>query len=82
MEELTQAMVDFSVCMVKATWYAKLKESGLDQSTFIVVNKDKWVTNFLAAYETVKEDVEIEGLVMPDLLEGVTVELGDVPTDK
>ena len=73
MGDVTQKDIDSGVEAARQQWDLLLSESGKTQSVFIAT--DKKASAFLAEYESIREYVESEGLKMPQLIEGVTVNL-------
>ncbi len=73
MSNMTQQDVDFGVEAARQQWDLLLSESGKTQTMFIAT--DKKASALLAEYESIREYVEAEGLKMPQLIEGVTVNL-------
>lgn len=75
-EEITQELVDQTFIEMSSLWDDKFQESGHKLVTsFVTENKDGWAVQFLAEYQLAKESVESIGLVMPVLVEGITVKL-------
>lgn len=73
MEELTQEIVDENFARIKAEWDKKVKESGMREGMFVVMDKTGFATHFLYNYQLAKEHVESQGLVMPELVQGLKV---------
>ncbi len=81
-DKITQELVDSTFIEMSELWLDKFEASGHKLvSSFIVENRDGWATQFLAEYQIAKECVEEQGLVMPVLVEGVTVELTEADHD-
>ena len=77
-KEITQELVDQTFIEMSELWLDKFEESGHKLiSSFIAENKDEWAVQFLAEYQIAKENVESLGLVMPVLVEGVTIKLSE-----
>ena len=77
-KEITQELVDQTFIEMSELWLDKFEESGHKLiSSFIAENKDGWAVQFLAEYQIAKENVESLGLVMPVLVEGVTIKLSE-----
>lgn len=78
-QEITQELVDGIFIEMSELWLDKFEESGHKLiSSFITENKDGWAVQFLAEYTMAKDNVEVLGLTMPVLVEGVTIKLGEV----
>lgn len=77
--KITQELVDKTFIEMSELWLDKFEESGHKlAASFVAENKDGWAVQFLAQYQMAKENVELHGLVMPVLVEGVTIKLGEV----
>jgi len=75
-ETITQEMVDTTFIEMSRMWDDKFDESGHKLiSSFVTENVDGWAVQFLAQYQMAKENVESLGLVMPTLVEGISVVL-------
>lgn len=70
--KLTQAGVNELFDEAKSVWDSMVKESGRSEEMFIALGGSN-VSTFLAGYQQAKELVESEGLVMPTLVEGLTI---------
>lgn len=78
MEEITQELVDKTFIEMSEMWLDKFEASGHKLiASFVAENKDGWAVQFLAQYQMAKENVESLGLVMPVLVEGITINLSD-----
>ena len=73
MSELTQEKVNEIFAEIKSEWDKKLSESGQRQEMFIATDQSGFVANFLYNYETAKQNVESQGLIMPELVKGLSV---------
>jgi hypothetical protein len=77
-KEITQELVNQTFIEMSELWLDKFEESGHKLvASFIAENKDGWAVQFLAEYQMAKEHVESLGLVMPVLVEGVTIKLSE-----
>ena len=77
-EEITQELVDSIFIKMSTLWDDKLEASGHKLvASFVAENKDGWAVQFLAEYQMAKENVEMHGLTMPVLVEGISIKLGD-----
>ena len=82
-QEITQELVDQTFIEMSELWLDKFEESGHKLiASFIAENKDGWAVQFLAEYQMAKEHVESLGLVMPVLVEGVTIKLSENEGDE
>lgn len=70
--ELTQADVNEMFVEAKSVWDGMVKESGRSEEMFIALGGSN-ISTFLADYQQAKDFVESEGLVMPTLVEGLTI---------
>ena len=75
MSELTQSDVDKCFAEIKAAWDKKVKDSGMREGFFIAMDKTGTVSELLYKYQVAKEAVEAEGLVMPELIKGLKVNI-------
>lgn len=73
MDELTQEKVDEMFAEIKAEWDKRVKASGEREAMFIALDKTGFVAEFFYNYQRAKEHVESQGLVMPELVEGLKV---------
>lgn len=74
--QITQELVDKTFIEMSEMWIDKFEESGHKFiSSFITENKDGWALQFLAEYQLAKEHVESLSLVMPVLVEGITIKM-------
>lgn len=76
-EQLTQQEVDETCERLKKVWEEKVLESGKSEAMFIATDSTGFVANFLACYQDAKENVESLGLVMPEVVKGVTVRFNE-----
>jgi hypothetical protein len=75
-QEITQELVDQTFIEMSELWLDKFEASGHALvSSFIAENKDGWAAQFLAEYQMAKEAVESLGLIMPVLVEGMSIKL-------
>lgn len=82
-QEITQELVDHIFIEMSELWMDKFEESGHRlTASFIAENKDGWALQFLAEYQMAKEHIEGLGLVMPVLVEGVTITLSEGDNDE
>ena len=80
--EITQELVDQTFIEISELWLDKFEESGHKLvASFVAENKDGWAVRFLAEYQMAKENVESLGLVMPVLVEGITIKLSEEGDD-
>lgn len=80
--EITQELVDQTFIEMSELWLDKFEESGHKLvASFVAENKDGWAVQFLAEYQMAKEHVESLGLVMPVLVEGITIKLSEEGDD-
>lgn len=70
--KLTQTDVNEMFDEAKSVWDGLVKESGRSEEMFIALGGSD-VSSFLADYQQAKDFVESEGLVMPTLVEGLTI---------
>lgn len=81
-QEITQELVDQTFIEMSEMWLDKFEESGHKLvASFVAENKDGWAVQFLAEYQMAKEHVESLGLVMPVLVEGITIKLSEEGDD-
>lgn len=73
-KQITQEDVDEVFLDIKAHWDSMVKESGKSEQMFIALGGSE-VAHFMMHYQTAKEHVESLGLVMPELVEGLTIKL-------
>ena len=74
--EITQELVDEIFIDMSTMWDDKFEASEHKfHASFVAENKDGWAVQFLAEYQMAKENVESLGLIMPVLVEGITVNL-------
>jgi len=71
--KLTQELVDENFKIVKEGWDRMVRISGQSEAMFVITNKDAHV--FLALYQEAKEEAEQQGLVMPELVEGLHINI-------
>ena len=77
-EEITQELVDQTFIEMSTLWDDRFLQSGHKLvASFIAENKDGWAQQFLAEYQMAKESVEAKGLIMPVLVEGITITIKD-----
>lgn len=74
-EEITQEIIDAGVNQAREQWQKILAESGMSQTMFIATNKDGM--QFLGEYEMMRETLKDKGWELPDLVDGLKVNLGD-----
>lgn len=75
---VTQELVDQTFIEMSELWMDKFEESGHKLvASFVAENKDGWAVQFLAEYQMAKEAVELHGLVMPVLVEGISIKLSE-----
>jgi len=75
-EQVTQDQIDTGVEQAREQWQEMLKESGQDQTMFIASNKE--AIQFLGEYESMKEELIKQGWEIPDLIDGVKINLNDI----
>lgn len=73
MIELTQDEVNETCENLKKVWDEHVTASGMSEQMFIILDKTGFSSQFLCNYSLAKEHVESLGLVMPELVKGVTV---------
>jgi hypothetical protein len=73
MTELTQEEVNETCESLKKVWDANVAASGMSEQMFIILDKTGFSSQFLYNYSLAKENVESMGLVMPELVKGITV---------
>lgn len=73
MTELTQEEVNNVFESLKKVWDDHVEASGLSEQMFIILDKTGFSSRFLYNYSLAKENVESMGLIMPELVKGVTV---------
>lgn len=71
-DNLTQEKVDEIFVEIKKEWDLLIAKSGQSASMAIALGC-KGVSEFLCKYQEAKEVVESQGLVMPVLVEGLSV---------
>lgn len=71
MSEVTQEEVNRTFNMIKEEWDSMIKASGKTEKMFIVMGDG--ASSFLYQYQQLKEQVEGLGLIMPVLVEGLTI---------
>jgi hypothetical protein len=74
-EKITQEQIDAGVNQAREEWEKMLSDSGEDQTMFIANNKE--AIQFLGEYQSMKETLVKQGWSLPDLIEGVKVNLTD-----
>ena len=74
--ELTQEVVDSVFVEIKAEWDRAVSESGQTENMFLITDRSGYTANFMHKYASAKEYVESKGLVMPILIDGLSVEIG------
>lgn len=72
-EKISQKEVDEAFKDIKKAWDHMLESSGKSLEVFIMT--DKKAHSFLFKYHLTKEAVESEGLKMPQLVKGLSIEL-------
>jgi len=81
-KEITQELVDKTFIEMSTLWDDKFEASGHRLvASFVAENKDGWAVQFLAEYQMAKEAVELHGLVMPVLVEGISIKLSESDED-
>tara|TARA_R110001592_G_C13193003_1_gene753644 strand:+ start:84351 stop:84587 length:237 start_codon:yes stop_codon:yes gene_type:complete len=75
MSVITQEQVEDICTKLKLEWDEKVIESGHNESMFIVLDNTGFVSNFMYYYQVAKEHVESLGLIMPEIIKGVTVNI-------
>lgn len=75
MTGLTQEQVNEICTKLKLEWDERVLYSGHSESMFIALDKTGYVSNFMYYYQVSKEHVESLGLIMPEIVEGVTVNI-------
>lgn len=75
MEKLTQEKVNEVFKEIKAAWDARVATSGRSEKMFVALDTTGFVVDFMYNYQLAKEHVESEGLVMPELIEGLIVNI-------
>lgn len=73
MIELTQDEVNDACENLKKVWDDHVAASGMTEQMFIILDKTGFSSQFLYNYSLAKEHVESLGLIMPELVKGVTV---------
>lgn len=77
-EGINQELVDKTFIEMSTLWDDKFEASGHKLvASFVAENKDGWAVQFLAEYQMAKESVESHGLVMPVLVEGISIKLSE-----
>ena len=79
MEQITQEQIDTGVEQARDQWKEMLSESGMEQALFIASNKE--AIQFLGEYQSMKEVLLEQGWTIPDLIDGVKINLNDASTD-
>lgn len=77
MNEVTQEQLDEMFLEIKQDWDQKVLESGRSEAMFIVMDNTGYVAHFMNNYSYVKEEVEKQGLIMPELVKGLEVNYED-----
>lgn len=78
-EQITQEQIDAGVNQAREEWEKMLSDSGEDQTMFIAHNQE--AIQFLGQYESMKEVLLKQGWSIPDLVDGVKVNLSDTCPD-
>lgn len=80
MSDLTQDQVDEMVVGLKEQWDSRVAESGYSEQMFVVMDQTGFARPFLYQYDLAQKEIQALGLVMPDLVEGLTItECDDEP---
>ncbi|MFT5757053.1 MAG: hypothetical protein ACI9LM_001778 [Alteromonadaceae bacterium] len=74
-EQITQDQIDAGVNQAREEWEKMLSDSGEDQTMFIANNQE--AIQFLGQYQSMKETLVKQGWSLPDLIDGVKVNLSD-----
>lgn len=79
MSKVTQVEVDEAFNkVIKPQWDKMVEESGQSEMMFIALSNDGLATAFLYNYSQAKKQAESLGLIMPELVAGLTVtEVGE-----
>jgi hypothetical protein len=72
-EEITQDIIDKGIAQAKAQWHKMVADSGLSQAVFIATKKE--AAQFLGEYEMMRDQLKKQGWVLPQLIDGVKVNL-------
>ena len=72
-EKVSQKEVDEAFKGIKKAWDGMLESSGKSLEVFIFT--DKKAHSLLFEYQVTKQAVEAEGLKMPELVKGLSLEL-------
>lgn len=72
-EDVTQKDVDEMFGEVKEIWKEGVSNSGVSEAVFIATDRTGFVALMLCEYQEAKELVEAKGLVMPELVKGVEI---------
>jgi len=75
MGELTQDQVNEVCAELKEQWSRKVEDSGRTEPVFIALDNTGFVSNFMYNYQVVKEHIESLGLIMPEIVKGITVNI-------
>lgn len=81
LQSITQETVDTSIAALREELALRVQESGLSQAVYIALDKDKWFASRAYEYTMAKETVEEQGLVMPEFIPGLVVNVSDEDTD-
>lgn len=71
MSEVTQEEVNRTFNMIKEEWDSMVKASGKTEKMFVAIGDG--APSFLYQHQQLKEQVEGLGLIMPVLVEGLTI---------
>lgn len=75
MGELTQDQVNEICAELKEQWSRNVGYSGRTEPMFIALDATGFVSNFMYNYQVAKEHVESLGLIMPEIVKGITVNI-------
>ena len=74
-DEITQEIIDAGVSQAREQWQKMVDESGVSQTMFVATNKE--ASQFLGEYEMMRESLKEKGWTLPDLVDGLKVNLND-----
>lgn len=70
-QQLTQEKIDEQFKTIQEEWNKLVEKSGRTEEMAVILG-GKEISSFLYCYQMAKESVEAEGLVMPELVKGLT----------
>lgn len=73
MSDLTQDQVDEMAVGLREQWDSRVADSGYSEKMFVVMDRTGFATPFLYQYDLAQKEIRDLGLVMPDLVEGLTI---------